>query len=66
MGGPREKFRERPKKIGAKRKQRVSAQKGRLLAAGLEEGHVNKLTDVEVREEQKKIGRKKRVKVKAA
>ena len=65
MGGPRGKYRERPKKRGAKRKQRVSAQKRRLSAAGLEEEHINRLTDAEVREEQKKIARKKKMKVKA-
>jgi len=59
MPGPRAKFRERPKKLGAKRKIRTKSQKKRLLEAGLDEGYVKKLTGKETREELKKAGKKK-------
>lgn len=60
MGAPRKKFRERPKITGARKKQKVKAQKKRLMAAGMEEKQISKLTDKEVRQEHKKIGRKKK------
>jgi len=59
MPGPRKKYRQRPKKVGAKKKQRIKAQRKRLLAAGLEEEYVDKLTDAQVREKLKKISKKK-------
>ena len=58
MAGPRIKFRERPKKTGAKKKQKVNAQKRRLAAAGVKEEDIKRLaTDKEVREAHKKIVR---------
>ncbi len=59
MPGPRKKYRDRPQKVGAKKKQRIKAQRKRLLAAGLEAGHVDKLTGARIREELKKISKKK-------
>jgi hypothetical protein len=59
MGKPRTKFRERPKKLGAKKNQRVKCQKRRLVAAGMDETVVKKLTDKEARLSLKTVNRKK-------
>ncbi len=56
---PRKNYRTRPKKTGGKKKQRVAAQKRRLVAAGYDKVKLDKLTTVEVRELQKKAGKKK-------
>lgn len=55
MGKPRQKFRERPKKLGAKKRQKVKAQKKRLVQEGMDEAKVAKMTDKEAREGLKKI-----------
>ena len=55
MGGPKEKFKNRPKKSGAKKRQKVSAQKRRLIKAGVDEGAIAKMTAKEVRETHKEI-----------
>ncbi len=47
---PRKNYRSRPKKHGAKRKQRVLSQKKRLISAGCKEEEVEKLNVVEIRE----------------
>ena len=60
MGGPRVKFRGRPKKSGAKKRQKVKSQRKRLVESGMKEEDVIKLTDREVREKHKRIGRKKK------
>ena len=60
MSVPRVKFRERPKKTGAKKNIRVKAQKKRLVAAGLDEKSVNKLTTGEIRAGLKKVAKKKK------
>ena len=59
MGVPRVKFRDRPKKTGAKKKIRVKSQQKRLVEAGFDENSVKKLTDKEIRTGLKKIGKKK-------
>jgi len=59
MPGPRRKFRERPKKSGAKKKQRVRSQKRRIIAAGADESTLKKMTNKEVREALKTANRKK-------
>ena len=41
MPGPRRKFRERPKKLGAKKNAKVNAQKRRLVEGGIDEAKVN-------------------------
>jgi hypothetical protein len=65
---PRKNYRERPKKTGAKKKQRVLSQKKRLVAAGCDEKDLKKKSIVEIRDLIKKAARKKSVKpaVKAA
>lgn len=55
MGGPREKFRNRPRKSGAKRKQKVRAQKRRLVKAGVDESVVEKMTSREVRDTHREV-----------
>ncbi len=60
MGVPRVKFRDRPKKTGAKKKIRVKAQKKRLVAAGFDEKSVNKLTDRDIRTGLKAAVKKKK------
>lgn len=59
MGGPKENFRNRPKKSGTKKRQKVRAQKRRLVKAGLDEGVVEKMTTKETREAQKDALKKK-------
>ena len=53
MGGPKERFKNRPKKTGTKKRQKVRAQKRRLVKAGVDEGSIEKMTTREVREAQK-------------
>ncbi len=59
MGGPKENFKKRPKKSGTKKRQKVRAQKRRLVKAGLDEGVVEKMTTRETREAQKVALKKK-------
>ncbi len=55
MGGPKEKFRNRPRKSGAKRRQKVRAQQRRLVKAGVDEGVVEKMTSREVRDTHREV-----------
>jgi hypothetical protein len=70
MAGPRKKFRRRPKKVGAKKRQRVKAQVRRLLAAGMTEDEIKKFkTNEDVRAAHRLIGemlKKKRKSKKSA
>lgn len=59
MPGPRRKFRERPKKTGAKKNAKVNAQKRRLVESGGDEEKVKKLSSKETRECLKKKSPKK-------
>jgi len=60
MVGPRKKYRQRPKKCGAKKTQRLKSQKQRLMDAGMKEEEVHKLsTDGEIRDALKKVMKKK-------
>ncbi len=59
MAGPRRKFRERPKKTGARKTQKVNAQKKRLVGSGMPEEQIGKLTVGEIRDRLKAVGRKK-------
>ena len=59
MAGPRKKFRQRPKKVGAKKRTRVKHQKQKLVAAGVKEEDIHVMTDVDVRGALKKAMRKK-------
>ncbi|MFH1306007.1 MAG: hypothetical protein ABIH74_06375 [Candidatus Omnitrophota bacterium] len=56
---PRKNFRTRPKKTGARKKQKVLAQKRRLVAAGHDKDSLKKLTTPEIRNLLKKAARKK-------
>ena len=56
---PRKNYRSRPKKRGAKRKQRVRAQERRLVAAGYDKEKLDKMTTVEIRELLKVAAKKK-------
>ncbi len=58
MGGPKEVFRTRPKKSAGKKRQKVKAQKKKLLAGGLDEAVVEKMTNKEVREALKEVQKK--------
>lgn len=55
MGGPKERFKNRPKKVGTKKRQKVRAQKRRLVKAGIDEGAVEKMTTREVRDTHKEV-----------
>jgi len=57
---PRKNYRSRPKKAGAKKRQKVLAQKRRLVAAGCEKESLKKLSTVEIRDLLKKTAKKKR------
>jgi len=59
---PRKNYRSRPKKTGAKKKQRILSQKRRLVAAGCDETELKKKTTVEIRDLVKKTAKKKSVK----
>ena len=56
---PRKNYRTRPKKSGAKKRQRVLSQKRKLIAAGYKKEDLDKLSVVEVRELLKKAGKRK-------
>ncbi|MBL7073439.1 MAG: hypothetical protein ISS33_06700 [Candidatus Omnitrophica bacterium] len=56
---PRKNYRSRPKKDGAKKRQKVLAQKRRLVAAGCDKESLEKLSTVEIRDLLKKTARKK-------
>ncbi|MFH1552836.1 MAG: hypothetical protein ABID83_04275, partial [Candidatus Omnitrophota bacterium] len=56
---PRKNYRTRPKKRGAKRRQRILSQKRRLIAVGHDKNVLDKMTVVDIRELLKKAGRKK-------
>lgn len=57
---PRKNFRSRPKKLGAKKKQKVQSQKRRLVVAGCDKDSLEKLSPVEIRELLKKTAKKKK------
>jgi len=63
---PRKNYRTRPKKSGAKRTQRIKAQKKRLVAAGHDEKDLKKKNIVEIRELIKVTAKKQAKKAKAA
>lgn len=50
MAAPRKKYKQRPKKRGAAKKNRVKTQKKRLVAAGFDEKILDKMTLSEIRE----------------
>ncbi len=56
---PRKNYRSRPKKTGAKKRQKVLAQKRRLVAAGCLKESLGKLSTVEIRNLLKKTAKKK-------
>lgn len=56
---PRKNYRSRPKKDGAKKRQKVLAQKRRLVAAGCDKESLEKLSTVEIRDLLKKTAKKK-------
>jgi hypothetical protein len=56
---PKKKFGTRPKKTGAKKNQRISAQKKRLVAVGYDAVRLNKMTVVEIRDLLKKSAKRK-------
>ena len=55
---PKERNRERPKKTGAKKRQRVKSQIRRLVVAGYDEKVLKKMNIVQVRDLIKKAARK--------
>ncbi len=55
MGGPKETFRSRPHKTGTKKRQKVRAQKRRLIKAGVDEGVVEGMSSKEVRDKHKEV-----------
>jgi hypothetical protein len=59
---PRKNYRTRPKKSGAKKRQRIKSQKKRLTDAGIDAEVVRRLTDAEIREQLKRVMKKKPVK----
>ncbi|MFH1310361.1 MAG: hypothetical protein ABIH85_06765 [Candidatus Omnitrophota bacterium] len=58
---PRKNYRSRPKKVGAKKKQKVASQKRRLVTAGCVKEKLDKMNTVEIRELLKKTAKKKGV-----
>jgi hypothetical protein len=56
---PRKNYRQRPKKSGSKKRYRVSNQRKRLVAAGLDEEFVKHLTERQIREQLMRVSRKK-------
>ena len=58
---PRKVYRARPKKVGAKKKQRISSQKRRLIEAGYDEAKLDKMNVVEIRDLLKEAGKKKKL-----
>ena len=63
---PRKNYRTRPKKSGAKKKQKVLSQVRKLTAVGYEREKLGKMTTVQIRELLKKSGKKKAVRSKPA
>jgi len=61
---PRKNYRTRPKKTGAKKKQRVRSQERKLEALGYKREKLDKMTTVEVRDLLKKAMKKKQKPVK--
>ena len=61
---PRKNYRTRPKKTGAKKRQRVLAQEKRLVALGYDKKKLDKMTIVQIRDLIKKAMRKKEKPVK--
>ncbi len=59
MGGPKESFKKRPCKKGTEKRQKVRAQKRRLVKAGVDEGLVEKMTSKEIRDKHKEVLNKK-------
>ncbi len=57
---PRKNYRSRPKKTGAKKKQKVNAQKRTIRALGCEGENLEKMTTVEIREKLKQLKARKR------
>jgi len=55
---PRKNYRTRPKKSGAKKRQRVLAQKKRLKAAGYDDDKLHSMNTAEIRDALKKAARK--------
>ena len=55
---PRKNYRTRPKKVGAKKRQRVLAQKKKLKAAGYDEDKLHSMNTVQIREALKKTAKK--------
>lgn len=63
---PRKNYRTRPKKSGAKKRQRISVQKKRLIAAGIDEETVRHMTSLAIRNKLKELCRKRAPKKKPA
>ncbi|MFH1664613.1 MAG: hypothetical protein ABIA77_00495 [Candidatus Omnitrophota bacterium] len=63
---PRKNFRSRPKKSGARKKQKVLSQKKRLTVLGCAKELLDKMTPVEIRNLLKKSGTKKSIRARAA
>ncbi len=61
---PRKNYRTRLKKTGAKKNQRIAAQKRRLIAVGYTEDKLKKMNVVEIRDALKKAAKKKVTKAK--
>ena len=61
---PRKNYRMRPKKSGAKKRQKLLSQKRRLAAAGYEKESLDKMTSVQIRDLLKVAGKKKTAKTK--
>jgi hypothetical protein len=61
---PRRNYRTRPKKTGAKKRQKVLAQEKRLVALGHDKKKLDKMTIVDIRNLLKKAMKKKRKPVK--
>jgi len=61
MAQPRVKFGMRPKKTGAKKRQRVKTQKKRLITAGLDAAKVEKMTEKEIRQQLRKAYKRKKI-----
>ncbi|MFH1798186.1 MAG: hypothetical protein ABH844_02410 [Candidatus Omnitrophota bacterium] len=57
---PKKNFGARPKKTGARKRQKVLSQKRRLVASGQEKSKLDKMTTVEIRELLKKTAKRKR------
>lgn len=60
MAGPRKKYRERPKKVGAKKRYRINLHKKKLIAAGMKAEDLSQLNEGEIRRGLRLIGKKKK------